>query len=229
MPQRYVVSVVVPWLPSDVHRQRAWQWVRAQYARHHPGWEVVTGNGGTPWVKADAVADGLSKIHGDTLIVADADVWVDDLALAVTVLHDTGRWVIPHGLVHRLNQQATERVLEGAEPAEAAADYGYDQRPYTGWAGGGVVVLRTDDYWRAPLDTRFSGWGSEDASWAIALDCMLGRHARLDGDLFHLWHPPQPRRDRRVGSDASEALWFRYRQAARRRDRMVALIDEGRR
>lgn len=222
------VSVVVPWFPSDEHRQRVWAWLRAEYARHHPGWELVTGNGGTPWCKAAAVADGVTRVHGDTLIVADADCWVDNLDQAVATLAAGAPWVIPHRLVHRLSPTATERVLEGAVLASSAEEYGYDQRPYTGWAGGGVVVLRRDDYQRAPLDTRFLGWGSEDASWALTLDTILGRHTRLHGDLYHLWHPPQPRRDRRVGNTASEALWRRYRRAARNRQHMEALVDEGR-
>lgn len=180
-------------------------------------------------MKAAAVADGLERATGDILIVADADVWVDKLDEAVGVFQAGMAWVIPHRLVHRLNQEATERVLEGAEPASAAQDGGYDQQPYTGWAGGGVAVLRRVDYERAPMDPRFVGWGSEDASFALALDCVLGRHTRLDADLWHLWHPPQPRMNRQVGSPEGEDLWRRYRKAARNRDRMLALIDEGRR
>lgn len=227
-PQPYV-SVVVPWLPSDNHRLVAWRWVRAQLESNHPTWQVVEGRGGTPWVKAEAVADGLERATGDTLVIADADVWADNLDEAVGILNEGARWVIPHRLVHRLNQTATERVLEGALPASAAQDGGYDQDPYPGWAGGGIVVVRRDDYLRAPFDTRFVGWGQEDCSLALALDSVVGRHTRLDAPLWHLWHPPQPRMNRQVGNPESETLWRRYRRAARDRQRMLDLIDEGRR
>lgn len=188
----------------------------------------MEGHGGDPWVKADAVADALSRADGDVLVVVDADVWVDRLDVAVTVLGDVGRWVIPHHLVHRLTDPASEAVLAGAEWADAAEMFGYAERPYPGWPGGGCVVVRREDYERAPLDRRFVGFGQEDISWSLALDTLVGPHVRLDAPLWHLWHPPQPRLNRRIGSHEGEALWQRYRTARRRAERMAALVAEGR-
>ncbi len=225
MARKYQVSVVVPWHGTCPHRERAFAWVKARYAAAHPAWEVVVGVGGDPWCKAAAVEDGLSRASGDVLVVADADVWCQGLQAAVDVLGDGAAWVVPHLSVHRFNEAATRQVLDGADPGAVTE---FDEDPYHGWVGGGLVVLRREDYWRAPLDHRFRGWGNEDASWGHALEAIVGPHVRLDRPLCHLWHPPQQRMSRRVGNPVSEDLWRRYRSARGRPDRMAALVAEGR-
>lgn len=196
------------------------------WARNHPDYEVVVGEGGSPWRKAEAVDRGIAKASGEIIIVADADVVCDGLPKAVAALEAGAPWVIPHGLVHRLNAEATELVLAGVKPYGMIA--AYDERPYTGWAGGGLVVIWRSAWDIAPIDPRFVGWGQEDAAWALCLDVLIGRHVRLNADLYHLWHPPQPRRDRRVGNSANENLWTRYKRCLGRPDRMAALVAEGR-
>jgi hypothetical protein len=225
MPARYGVSVVVPRGGACEHRQRAWRWVSARLTAAHPSWEVVEGFAEGPWCKAAAVADGLSRASGDVLIVHDADVWTE-LEPAVGMLDAGAPWVIPHRLVHRLNETATAMVLAGAEPATPVG--AYDEAPYVGWEGGGVVVLNRADYDRAFLDARFQNWGQEDASWAAALDTLVGPHVRLDADLWHLWHPAPSRLSRRVGSKEGEALARQYQRAAGNHDRMSALVAGGR-
>lgn len=220
------VSIVIPWAPIGCpHRESAYAWVRARLAAAHPAWEVVEGVGGAPWCKAAAVEDGLTRATGDVLIVHDADV-VTDLAPAVAALEGGAPWVMPHRVVRRLTLEASQAVYGGAA---VSIDLAHDEDAYRGWPGGGVVVLRCDDYERAPLDRRFVGWSGEDASWSYALDTLVGPHVRFAADLVHLWHPPQPRITRRAGSHESEALWLRYRAARGCPGRMSALIAEGRR
>lgn len=200
--------------------------MKARYRAAHPDWQVVEGFGGDPWVKADAVADGLTRAAGRVLVVADADCWTDGLGEAVALLDEGAPWVIPHLTVHRLTPESTTAVYAGADPADA---HDWDQAPYHGWAGGGFFVIRRVDYQRAPMDRRFVGWGLEDASFALAADELVGHHQRLTWPLWHLWHPPQPRMSRRVGNPESEALWRRYRRSRGRPDRMSSLVAEGRR
>lgn len=204
------------------------------WARNHPDYEVVVGEGGSPWRKAEAVDRGIAKASGEIIIVADADVVCGGIAKAVAALEAGAPWVIPHGLVHRLSPTATAlAVLADQGPAkgaehDAATNYRNTERPYTGWAGGGLVVIWRSAWDIAPIDPRFVGWGQEDAAWALCLDVLIGRHVRLNADLYHLWHPPQPRRDRRVGNSANETLWTRYKRCLGRPDRMAALVAEGR-
>jgi hypothetical protein len=213
------VAVIVPWRQSDEQRAAAWSWVRSRYEEHHPDWEIVTGTCDGPWIKADAVADALTRTNADTLLIADADVWCDNLAWAVGAL-DEWPWVIPHHTVYRLTEAATAAVLAGGSLGGETT-----QHPYKGFAGGGFLALRRDLYERIPLDPRFVGWGQEDQAWHLALRRLAGQGVRGRADLWHLWHPPQERKSRVVGSDASMDLLTRY-QRARDAASMTALISE---
>jgi len=207
------VAVVVPWRPGCPHREAAWEWVQARYAARHPGWDVVAS--AVPhgdWCKAVAVADAVARTDADVLVVADADVWSDDLARAVDVLTAGAAWVVPHRALYRLDEARTASVLAGG-PLDATDAAGLAERPYAGHPGGGIVVIRHETWDQVPLDPRFVGWGHEDDSWRYALDGLIGGHEQLTGPLWHLWHPPQPRLRRRIGSHASAQLGERYRRS----------------
>ena len=100
----------------------------------------------------------------------------------------------------------------------------YTERPYHGWAGGGIVVTTGETYRQAPLDPRFVGWGQEDEAWALALSVLVGKPRRGTADLVHLWHPPAERKSRSVGNHNNLALLNRYQRAARNADAMRALV-----
>lgn len=211
------VDVIVPWRPGCPHRQTAWDWVQTRHA--HPIIEGRCDNG--PWVKARAVADGLSRSTADVVVISDADVFAEDLDSAVETVVCGRPWAVPHTSVYRLNETATRTLIDtGHAPGF------YDEPPYRGHLGGGVVVIRRDVYDRVPLDPRFEGWGREDDSWAYALLELVGPPQQFGGRLLHLWHPPQPRPDRKRGSEANEALFARYRAARRDIDAMRSIVAE---
>jgi hypothetical protein len=220
------VSVLVPYRPDGGHRDRAWRWLRNWWAVEHPGWQIVTGQcPDGPWVKAAAVADALTRADGRILVIADADVWTDGVGMAVDAVQSDAPWAVPHGLVHRLGEQATAAVMAGAAPGPQLG--GLAQKPYKGYEGGGITVLTRSAYQQVPLDPRFLGWGSDDEAWALAMGALLGRRWRGTAPLFHLWHEPQKRLNRHVGSQPSRALHVRYQYAAQDGpEAMRALIGE---
>lgn len=216
------VSVIIPWAPGTGcrHREAALAWTVSRWVA--TGHEVVVGEHTGPWCKAAAVADGLARATGGILVVADADVWSDSWQAAIDQVVSGVPWAMPHGPVRRLTHAATQDVLDGHDP-HAGMDL--TQRPYQGWSGGGMVVLRRETYEEVPLDPRFVGWSGEDGSWAHALKVLAGRGWRGTAPLWHLWHPPQERMSRRWGSVAAQRLAHRY-QRARTPKMMRALVNE---
>jgi hypothetical protein len=214
------IDVIVPWQPGCRHREAAWRFLRPRWEQVG---EVIEGRCVGPWVKAEAVADALTRSTSDVLVIADADVWVDP-SDAVAACET---WAVPHLKVHRLSEQSTQMVLEGADWCGLALDRsnGQDRRPYRGQLGGGVTVIRRDVYVDCPIP-RIEGWGQEDEAWAIALQCLYGKPWRGDRDLVHLWHPPQQRASRTVGSDAGRRIRERYRCARRNPTAMRELVKE---
>lgn len=221
------VGVVIPWRhePARVGAvEHVEQHLRLTLA---PPWTMARGrHDEVPWVKALAVADGLRKCPGgpdDILVLHDADVIVPGLLAAIeAVVSGEARWAIPHGQVRRLDEPSTAVVLAGGELRGRLTE-----AAYYGHAGGGCTVLRRADYESVPLDPRFVGWGREDDAWALALRSLLGEPWRGTEPCWHLFHPPQPRENRKYGSDANNALYRRYHEATGYGPAaMRALVDE---
>ncbi|MCI3240290.1 hypothetical protein [Streptomyces spinosisporus] len=217
------VAILVPWRPDGGPRQAVWEWSHRQWANWHPDCEIVTGacpDG--PWSKGAAVADALAQTDADVLVVADADVWCPTVLYAIEeVVSGRARWAMPHQNVRRLTEEATRSVLGGASlSGQPTAEI------HRGMPGGGIVVLDRQVLEGVPMDPQFQGWGQEDQAWALALETLAGPMWRGDSDLFHLWHPPAPRRSRSVGSAESLARYRRYQAASGQQAQMRALVAE---
>lgn len=229
------VAVVIPWRDGCPHRQAALLYVADRWAQLGHPVHLGTHSEGA-WCKAEAVQAGVDRTAADVIAVADADVWCNDIPAAVAAVGAGTPWAVPHILVHRLTAAATADVFDGTEPHDDMPLAVLD-RPYVGRLGGGIVILRRDVWDACPLDRRFSGWGHEDESWALALGHLYGPPVQpapqIPPDprttLWHLWHPPQERITWGLGSPENEALYKRYRHAANIPDRgvMRALVAEG--
>lgn len=214
------VSVILPFSGTCPHRERALSWVRARWAQ--TGHQVLIGETAGEWCKARAVSAALPRATGDVLVLADADCWTHGVHEAIRQVQAGAPWAVPHGRVHRLSPAATNLVLAGADPA---TEMEHAEKPYRGFAGGGIVVVPRGLYAEVPLDPRFVGWSGEDESAAHAWTMLAGRPWRGPAALWHLWHPPQPRASRRWGSDTAKALAARYRKATTPAQ-MRQLLDE---
>ncbi len=220
------VSVVVPvGIGGCPWRQRAWDYVRARYEQLHPDWELVEGHCDGPWSKGLAVHEAVYLARGDVLVLADADSYTDADVLieAVGQIGSEHEWVTPHHMVLRMGIAGAKRIYRGDSVHRGFCI----RQPYPGLPGGGITVLSRSAYETVGgIDHRFYGWGGEDLSFGWALTTLVGPGGRLQGDLWHLWHPhPAPNHR---GSAESEELVDRYRAALNEPDRMLALIEEAR-
>jgi len=215
-------DVIIPWRGGCPYRQLALDWIVNAHEAY--GRNVILGelDPDTEWSKARAVQAGLALSTADDIAISDGDVWVDSMELGFDHLGDVG-WSMPFLDVHRLDPGATSAALQ-------TGDLGgkLQQRAYRGVAGGGLTVITRELYDRVPLDPRFVGWGQEDEAWGAALATLAGKGWRGASGLFHLWHPPQQRQNRAVGSDASRLLRNLYLKARRSEPEMEALVAEAR-
>lgn len=223
------VEVLIPWAAPvpDEHRAAALAYVRQRHVEHGRTVTLAATSSSRPWVKANAVNPAVRRSSAELLVVADADVWVSAAALdaAVDAVEQGAPWAMPHERVYRLTLEATRRVIAGDLELELDVDPELlDERPYRGVAGGGIVVARRETLLEVPFDSRFEGWGSEDQALGIALHALAGRAHCVGAPLWHLWHPPQYRVSRKIGSLESDALRRRYLAARRDPSRMRAII-----
>jgi hypothetical protein len=199
------VDIIIPWQDGCVYREMNLEWTLNQW--NDRGYNPIVGYqpAGEPFTKAIAVANGLAKSDADVIVMTDGDLWVDTIFDSIADVEGGLPWSMPHHVINRMNPQATSRVLSGGHLGGPWA-----QRPYRAVLGGGILAIRRDVYDDCPLDPRFAGWGQEDESWGIALRTLHpgGREAR--GDLWHLWHPPADRKNRRTGTNEGMQLRNRY-------------------
>lgn len=192
---------------------------------------------GEVWRKGVAIERGIDAWTIDLTepkvwIVADADVVMSgpdgqrDLIEAVArVASGAVAWAVPHLKVHRHPAAGTHAIIHGIA-AHELPDPGVEI--HQGHPGGGLVVLSPKIVAERVLpDPRYAGWGQEDDSWAFAIKTLHGAPWRGRAPLHHLWHKPQQRQSRNVGSAEGEALYRRYLGALEHRRPMRALVDEG--
>lgn len=151
------VSVVIPWRGGCPERERAFDFVRTQFAQKHPDWTLCVGTDASDggWHKGAAVTDALASASGEIIVQADADVWCDDLAPAVAAVKNGAPWAIPHTLVKRLSSEATTALLTG----QPWGHFPLAQQPYQGIPGGGMLIAPREVIRSIPIDPRFTGWG----------------------------------------------------------------------
>lgn len=220
------VRVIIPWRGGCPFREAALEWVLRRWRDTHPAWPVTLAElPDGPWIKANAVNPAVAAAREDYVIVADSDVWSDYVPAAVEALARKN-WSMPHRPVFRLTQAATAQVLAGADLTDFGRHRGLTERPYFGAPAGGMLCARRQTLIEIPMDPRFVGWGGEDYSLGDALSTLAGRPARADRPLWHLWHPPQERLSRRVGTRENQELRRRYLSAFNHPERMKALVSE---
>jgi len=182
--------VAMPWRDSgDEDRRRTMEWAKARWESY--GFPVVQHPGPDgPFNRSAARNGAVAKSHARVVLIADADVMVNrDVAWQAVddaVVHP---WVVPHGRVHRLSRQSTDRLI--ASDGDLPEPSGTIRQPYDGVVGGGLLAITPSQFARAGrYDETFEGWGMEDEAFGIAASGLLGRPERYETPLWHMYHDP---------------------------------------
>lgn len=216
--------VGVPWRPDGGYRDRLWSFARERWQRAGFGQGIVEGRSPAgPFNRSAAINDAA---HGDwdVFIVADADVLIDGAQVreAIERALSSGRVVLPFTHYVGLTPNMTKRVLDGYDGDWDRGARFRSQKHESSC----VVVPRAAWETTGGFDERFIGWGQEDVAFIQSARLLVGEVERIDGHVWHLWHPRAPERDpKHVEYQANQALGQRYRDARSSRD-IRALIGE---
>lgn len=223
-------TVVIPAHTEDLYRAKALDYVVGRYREMGLDVVVDSANHDGEWSKGASVDAAVARTDADGLIVSDGDVFVGNGVLtgAMHAVDVGAPWVQPHSVVVRLGIRDTQRIYRRRPNWDGMSQWQWLRHPAA--RGGGLVVLSRAAYDASGgIDPRFVGFGGDDVSWARALDTLVGPGVCHSHALWHLWHPPTPRRKGNRGSDANETLAGRYIDSAGQPLRMRLLVAEHRR
>lgn len=141
---------------------------------------------------------------------------------ALAVAEATGQLCFAHTHLTLMNEFETERVTGGLTwPPESV-----EKRHPNTYSGTLAVPRSLWDQVRG-FDERFIGWGWEDLAFWASCNALGGGFQRIEGDMYHLWHPRS--RDDNEGQPhhaANQVLGERYLAAKNNPGLMREIISE---
>lgn len=202
--------IIVPRRPDNGWRDRLWDYCREQWEDEFPDIPIIEGEHlDGPFNRAAAInkaADG----PWDIAVIIDSDVVINaaQVRRAIGVADDTGRMTLAYTNYKPLTEKSTKAVI-----AHGGGNLVVDRREENpDHVSSCVVVPR--NLWDevGGFDERFVGWGPEDSAFATACRVLGGGLERVDGAVYHLWHPHSAERNSRsplwaAGRKLAEGYW----------------------
>lgn len=184
--------VLVPRRADGGHRDKLWRWVQERWATEHPDLAVHEGHHHLgPFNRSAAVNAAAKRAAPDweLAVIADADCFVGPAQLQAA-LHTATQGCITFAFDRfcYLSRKGTTTIMDG---------YLGMWEPFVEWALPGTcssMVVVTRQLWEAVggMDEGFIGWGMEDVAFSLACQAMGEGCARVEGPVWHLYHPPSP-------------------------------------
>jgi hypothetical protein len=186
--------VLVPRRDGQPDRDALWAWCRDWWSRHFPDWPIVEGHhpAGDGLFNRSLAINRAARNAGewDAAVIIDSDVICDPARTRAAVERAlmTGGMVMPYTVRKDLNRTGSQRVMAGY----AGSWERHVARTYRDMVSSVIAVPRP--LWEATggFDEAFVGWGFEDNAFAVLCETFGPPIARIDGDLWHLWHATAP-------------------------------------
>ena len=185
------VSILVPYSDfGDGDRARNWDFIRRRFQALHPEWEICVGTSGQPFNRGQAINEAASKATGDVFFISDADCFVypEQATEAVRMAAEA-----PGAVVAATRWVALERSFTW-EVRTGHPDVRFASEPpawcdVVGTVSGCLAVSRESFEAVGGFPKEFAGWGGEDNAFWYKLETFVAQGRRLEGDMWHLWHP----------------------------------------
>ncbi len=188
--------LLVPRRNDNGPRDRIWEWCKARWSAYFPDVPIFEGHHDEGAFNRSAAVNRAAEDAGswDIGIVIDSDVFlkVSQVRKAIRTAQRTGKVTWPHRRWRGINEDWTRRIVAdrrdfGAEVDRDDMDILVERTNPISWSCC-IAIPRAvwDDM--GGFDERFVGWGYEDMAFQSIVVGLYG-HERIEGDVFHLWHP----------------------------------------
>lgn len=222
------VVVLVPRRADGGWRDRLWEHCQKWWEREFPDWPLIEGHHEHGPFNRSAAINRAAELAGtwDVALIIDADSLPDDPAqvrAAIEMAATERKMVVAYHRRLMLGRRGTQQILRGSTGDRSA----WVNKEWPDEQSGCVAVARTLWDEVGGFDETFSGWGWEDIGFRVACDTFGDGIGRVDGIIWHLWHPTSPENDTKLrGYQANEQRGRRYHVALGNRDAVRKLLDE---
>lgn len=185
--------ILVPRREDHGPRDATWQWCKQWWRENLPELEIYEGHHTEGLFNRSAAVNLAAKQAGkwDVALLIDSDVICDPEQVREAIEH-AATWdglVLAFSRRHNLNRHGSEAIMAG----EKGSWRRFIVRTYTEMASSAVAVNRATWDKVGGFDERFQGWGFEDSAFSLAVETFTGNTThKIEGELWHLWHPTAP-------------------------------------
>jgi hypothetical protein len=220
--------ILVPRRNDDGPRDALWAWCKAWWRANLPELPIFEGEHTEGLFNRSAAVNTAAKKAGkwDVAVIIDADVICDPgrvrEAVKLTAGEMKDRLVLPFDRRHNLSPSGSMRIRNG----DQGSWKGYIAKTYTEMCSSCVMVSRSLWDTVGGFDEEFAGWGFEDTAFSLACETFGEPMHKIEGELWHLWHPTAP--EGRKGTPSYQRNRHRrelYQAALGDREATRALID----
>lgn len=188
-----MLSFLVPFRDADGTRTAAKDWILSRWRHFYPEAEfcIASDDGMDPFNKSLAVNNAAKLATGDIFAILDADTWIDrphfERALSL-IQRKVAPWVVPARTSFRLKQNVSEKIMRLAPGDPWPLITRKDAESVLPVVGFLHLMTRSAFEAVGGMDPRIRGWGGEDTAFTRAMDVVNGRHRKLSGTVYCLWH-----------------------------------------
>lgn len=222
------MSALIPYKADQGRRDYLWSLVQQRYQVLLPQIELCLGiDNSEPFCRSRAVNNAAKLATGDVFLIVDSDIIFEpSLIDQISAVIWENAWIIPFSNGYRLTELASELLINQGLPASFSIDTNHDIVGNDTFPGCMFSALTRRNFEEVGgMDEHFEGWGYEDVSFGLALDTLCGPYLRLNDNIYHLWHPQDPRA---INSDLCQynsERYHYYQNAVGNPELMRALIN----
>ncbi len=158
----------------------------------YPGMEYVFAYNSGLFNRAWGFNIGFKYATGNVLAFSDNDIFMnmDELTNSFQECHRSYDAVNPYAKIVDLSEKDTKCLQENSELMKSCSESycNGEERGYTVFCGGLVLLKRKAFEMLGGFDERFSGWGGEDDAMSILLRELVHSKCEMPHMAYHLWH-----------------------------------------
>lgn len=189
------ISIVIPYKETTPDRAINFEFVIDRYKTLMPDAEICIGSNDGEFNQAKSLNNAIKKSTRKYILIMDSDVLIDPESInrCIELLNQGCDGVITHDNLMRLNQQATDNIINNSIYTVNNSTIGMYGRMFNRPMNCLFIIDKDILNKCGCFDDRFTGWGYTDEAFRKALFTITNKIELLtNSTIYHLNHSYEP-------------------------------------